>query len=150
MNDKQIIQSKLDQLKDQIDIQKRFYHFRSIQNFIYYFDKLGNCERKEKVSFILNKYLDIVKNEPIEDINQCTLLFDEYIRPVGSLYESALNFMPTVSFRTVMILVIIFYGFFYLFNLPVGFYVFIGIILFGYYFYFLKKKIQKRVYGLKW
>jgi hypothetical protein len=150
MNDKQIIQSKLDELKNQIDIQKRFYHFRSIQNFIYFFDKLKSSERKEKAFFTLNEYLDIVKSEPIEDINQCIFLYTKYIKPIGSLYEDEFNFMPAISFRTVLFLVIIFYGVFYLFNLPVVFYVFIGIILFGYYFYFLKKKLQKRVYGLKW
>ena len=150
MNDKQKIQFKLDELRNQNNIIKRFYHFRSIQNFLYYFDDIESGQLKEKVYSILIEYLDLVKSEPIEDIHQCIILFDEYIRPVGTLYENAFKFMPVISLWVLIFWAIVLSAILYMFNLSMGFYFVIGILFFGYFFYFLKKKWGKRVYGLKW
>lgn len=150
MYSKQDIQFKLNELIHEKGIKERFYHFRSIQNFIYFFDDLESSQLKEKTYLILIEYLDLVKNEPIEDIHQCTALFDEYIKPVGSLYESAFGFMPAISLWVLIFWGIFLFGVLYMFNLSIIFYCIIGILLSGYYFYFLNKKLGKKVYGLEW
>lgn len=150
MYNKQDIQSKLNELINEKCVKKRFYHFRSVQNFIYFFDELENTQLKEKTYLILIEYLSLVKNEPIEDIHQCTMLFDEYIRPVGSLYENACGFMPVIRLWVLIFWGVFLFGILYMFNLSITFYCIIGLILSGYYFYFFKKKLEKKVYGLKW
>lgn len=150
MYSKQDIQFKLDELIHKKGIKERFYHFRSIQNFIYFFDDLESSQLKEETYLILIEYLVLVKNEPIEDIHKCTTLFDQYIKPVGSLYESVFGFMPAISSWVLIFWGIFLFGVLYMFNLSITFYYIIGILLSGYYFYFLNKKLGKKVYGLKW
>ena len=147
---KEEIQNKLDELKNEGGIIKKYYHFRSIGNFIYFFDELGNNQVKEKVYFTIIEYLDLVKDEPIYDINECITVYEEYIKPIGSLYENAFGFMPAISLWVVIFWVACLYGILYLFSASMNFYIIIGIIPSGYYLYFLKKKSERKVYGLKW
>ena len=146
----QDIQSSLNELILKKNKEERFYHYRSLQNFIHFFDDLGSIQLKKQVYSILIEYLEIVKSEPIEDIHQCTTLFDEYIRPVGHLYEKSLGFMPIMSFWVMAFWFIFLFGIIYVFNLPIISYYIIGILFLGYYFYCLKKRMDKKVYGLKW
>ena len=75
MYNKQDLQDGLDKSIQQKNIIKRFYHLRSIQNFIYFFDKLENTQSKEKVYSILMEYLEIVNKKSVEDIRQSATLF---------------------------------------------------------------------------
>ena len=150
MYNKQDIQKGLNELTQEKNIIKRFYHLRSIQNFIHFFDELENIQLKEKVYSILIEYLEVVKKEPVEDIQHSTALFDEYIRPVGNLYEKTLGFMPMISSWVIIFWCICLFGVVYIFNLSVIFYYIIGLFLSSYYFYILKKRAENKVYGLKW
>jgi hypothetical protein len=150
MYSRQDIQGRLNELIGKKNITKRFYHFRSIQNFIHFFDDPGSIQLKENVYSILMEYLEIVKKEPIKDIHQCTNLFDEYLRPVGNLYEDVLGFMPIIRFWVIFFWCIFLFGVLYMFNLSIIFYCIIGIIFSSYYLYNFKKRIEKKVYGLKW
>ena len=149
MYNKQDIQDRLNEVLLEEDIVKRFYHFRSIQNFISSFDKLGS-DQKQKVYSTLIEYLQKIKQEPIEDMHQSTTLFDEYIRPVGNLYEKNLGFMPMMSVWVICFWVIVLFGIMFIFRLSIIFYCVIGILLASYYIYLLKKRTEKKVYGLKW
>ena len=149
MYNKQDIQDRLNDVMLEEYIQKRFYHFRSIQNFILSFDNL-DCNQKEKVYLILIEYLDVVKKDPITDLHQCADLFNEYIRPVGQLYENNVDFMPNISSWIIIFWAIVLFGILYMFNLSIVFYLIIGIFLSSYYIYVLKKRKEKKVYGLEW
>ena len=149
MYNKQDIQDRLNEVLLEENIVKRFYHFRSMQNFISSFDKLGS-DQKQKVYSILIEYLQRIKQEPIQDMHQSTTLFDEYIRPVGNLYERTLGFMPMISSWVIIFWAIVLFSFLYVFNLSIIFYAAIGIFLSSYYIYVLIKKTEKKVYGLKW
>lgn len=150
MYNKDDIQTRLNKLIDEKSLIKRFYHFRSIQNFIHFFDELESIQLKEKVYSTLMEYLDIVNKDPIEDIHQCTQLFDQYIRPVGNLYEETFGFMPVMSLWVIIFCCIALFSILYIFNLSLILYFVIGVIVLCYYFYLLKKKMDKKVYGLKW
>ena len=149
MYNKQDIQDRLNEVMLEEYIQTRFYHFRSIQNFILSFDKLDSKE-KEKVYFNLMEYLDVVKKDPITNMHQCADLFTEYIRPVGSLYENSYGFMPNISWWIIIFWAIFSFGILYVFNLSIIFYIIIGVFFISYYIYILKKRIEKKVYGLGW
>ena len=150
MCNKNDIQLRLNTLMDKKGLIKRFYHFRSIQNFIHFFDDLESVQLKEKVYSTLMEYLDIVNKEPIEDIHQCTELFDQYIRSIGNLYERAFGFAPVLSLWVFVFWSIVLFSVLYIFNLSIILYFIIGIIVLCYYFYLLKKKRDKKVYGFKW
>ncbi len=150
MYNKDDIQNRLERLMQKKNLIKKYYHFHSMQNFIYFFDDLESAQVKGKVYFSLMEYLDIVNKEPIENIHQCTELFDQYIKPVGNLYERTFGFMPVMSLWVIAFWCIALFGILYIFNSPVLVYLVIGIVILCYYFYLLKKKMNKKVYGLKW
>lgn len=150
MDHKQSLQKGLDDLKIAKNITKRFYHFHSIENFIYHFDDLENIQIKERIYLILSEYLERVKEHPIENLQECTSLFDDYIRPVGNLYERTFGFMPMINNWVIIFWTILIFGFVYAFNLSIIFYWIIGVLFFSYYFYIRKKRIEKKVYGLEW
>lgn len=150
MYNKQNLQNKLNAINDLENINKKYYHLRSIGNFIYHFDDLGNIELKEKVYLILLEYLEIVKENPIENLQECTALFDDYIRPVGDFFEHSSGFMPMISNWVIIYWIIFFCLLFFAFNLSIIFYAVIGALFLSYYFYIRKKKAENRIYGLGW
>jgi hypothetical protein len=131
------------------NINKKFYHFHSIENFIYHIDNLESPV-KERTYLILDEYLERIKKYPIENLQECTSLFDDYIRPVGSLYEKTFGFMPMISTWVIIFWAVLLFGFLYAFNFSVIFYWIVGIPLVAYYFYITKKRVNKKVYGLEW
>lgn len=144
------IENKLKELMNREDIIKRFYHLRSIENFIYFLDVIEDTQLKEKVYLILIEYFDVVKNEPIQDIHHCTKLFDEYIRPIGSVYEENVGFMPMIHAWVIIFWGVLLFVILYMFSLPLVFYYLIGGGLLFYYGYVFKKRLQQKVYGFKW
>ena len=111
---------------------------------------MDNIQLKEKLYLILTEYLERVREEPIRDLKECASLFDEFIRPVGSVYERAFGFMPTISLWVIIFWIFFIFGFLYLLNLSIIFYWIAGLPLLIYYFYIRKKRIEKKVYGLEW
>ncbi len=69
----------LNKLMGEEGLTKRFYHFHSLQNFVHFFDELQGVQVKENVYDTLMEYLDIINEEPVADIRQCTELFDKYL-----------------------------------------------------------------------
>lgn len=147
---KENLQNKFNDLKLARDSNQKFYHFRSIENFIYHFDDVGSLELKEKIYSILMEYLQKVIEDPIENLEECTSLFDDYIRPVGNLYERALGFMPMIRIWVIIFWVIPLMIIVYALNLSIIFYGIIGVLFLSYYFYIRKKRIEKKIYGLEW
>jgi len=87
MEYKNSLTEKMLQLRESRVVNQRFYHLQSTANFIAFFDKLNNISERERVYLLLNNYLDVVKQEPVEDAAMSMELFNEFIRPVGWLYE---------------------------------------------------------------
>ena len=88
---------KMLQLRESGLVNQQFYHLQSTANFIAFIDKLKSKSERERVYHILNNYLDVVQQEPVENAAMSMELFNEFIRPVGRIYEVEFDFMPMIN-----------------------------------------------------
>lgn len=150
INHKESLEEKLNEVMGQPFIKRKYYHHRSIENFIHFFNKVSSVQEREKIFFILNEYLDAVKQEPVEDASASLDLFNEYIRPIGKIYEEDFDFMPMINLWVICFWIAVAFLAIYTFNLSFIFYLITGIPLLAYYLFVLKKRISKKVYGCMW
>lgn len=128
-------------------VNERFYHLKSLTNFIAFIDKLNNASERERVYLLLSNYLDVVQQEPVEDVTMSMELFNEFIRPVGRLYEDEFAFMPMINLWVICFWMIVCFSVLYILNLSIIVYCIVGLPLLVYYGYVFKKRIDKKVYG---
>lgn len=128
-------------------VNERFYHLKSTANFIAFIDKLNSASERERVCLLLSSYLDVVQQEPVEDAAMSMELFNEFIRPVGRLYEDEFGFMPMINLWVICFWVVVCFSVLYILNLPIIVYCLVGLTLLVYYGYVFKKRIDKKVYG---
>lgn len=147
MEYKNSLTEKMLQLRESRVVNQRFYHLQSTANFIAFFDKLNNISERERVYLLLNNYLDVVKQEPVEDAAMSLELFNEFIRPVGWLYEDEFGFLPMINLWVICFWIFICFSILYILNLSIIIYCIVGVPLLVYYSYVLKKRVDKKVYG---
>lgn len=141
------LKKKMLQLRESGFVNQRFYHLQSTANFIAFIDKLKSKSERERVYHLLNNYLDLVQQEPVENAAMSMDLFNEFIRPVGRIYEVEFDFMPMINLWVIFFWIIICFSILYILNLSIIFYCIVGVLLIVYYIYVLKKRIDKKVYG---
>jgi hypothetical protein len=128
----------------------KYYHYRSVNNFIFHLNNIKNETDKEKIYLLINEYLDIIKNEPNPDRNVAINFFENYVRPVGKYYEDDFNFVPMFSLWIASFWIITFLFIEYIFNLPFVVMFMTGFLIFIYYIYILVKRMNNKVYGFMW
>lgn len=148
-NLKEILEIKLDEVLQRSHNKKKYYHYRSIHNFLFYLDQIKKQQEKEKIFSILNEYLELLKIGVVNREESVTL-FNQYIRKVGKFYEDNFQFMPAFGIFTTIFWSLFFSLIQYLFQLTLLFYLFTALPILLYYLYNLKKRINHKVYGLMW
>jgi hypothetical protein len=127
---------------------RRFYHLKSIRNFLRHFNEINNYHEKTYVYNLLNEFLDIVIKDGISNYAECRDLSIKYISPVGRLYARKLRFAIyfkwyTISFCIIsMYLLMSFFSAHWIIQL-LGY----GIIIF-FIIEMLIKINQKRIFGI--
>lgn len=147
MEYKHDLTAKLLRLREGGLVNERFYHVQSTANFISFIDKLNNTNERERVYLLLNNYLDVVQQEPVEDAAMSMELFNEFIRPVGRLYEDEFAFMPMINLWVICFWIVVCFSILYIMNLSLIIYCIFGFPLMVYYSYVFKKRMDKKVYG---
>ena len=147
---KENIDNKLSELINREGIIHKYYHFKSVQNFIYHLNKLNDKDIVIKVCIILNEYLDSVKDAPITDRMISLELFEEFIRPVGNIYERNAGFMPMLRSWVVFFWIVFFFLILYVFSVPPVFFSLVATSVVIYYIYIIRKRIDHKVYGFMW
>ena len=148
-NLKETLEIELDEVLQQPLNKKKYYHYRSIDNFLFYLDQIENKDEKEKIFSILYEYLEILKTTII-DRGESITLFNKYIRPVGKFYEKSFHFMPVFGVLAAGFWILLFSLIQYMFKLTPLFYLFTVLPILLYYLYCLRKTLDKKVYGLMW
>jgi hypothetical protein len=92
------IKFQIENLKNNISKSNRkFYHFRSVSNFLFYFDKVNNKEDRDFITEKLNGFLIYIGNNNVENVHQSLTLFNEYLKPIGELFEKIFHFFVMIE-----------------------------------------------------
>lgn len=131
--------------------QWRFFHKKSLENFVYYLPKIKGRTEKEEIIQAINNYLSVIDTDFQEQIDMSLgkELFETYLYPVARNYEWRQGFIPISSIRGLIFLVpliLFFLWLIYLVN-EYAFYILGGTLLL-YIFRMIVKIKQRKAYGL--
>jgi hypothetical protein len=132
--------------------QRRYIHFRSMNNFVFHFHQLPNDVLKDKVLTILNGYVTEVESNNFEfSSRESYTLTTKYMNKLSEIYSEYLKFRSLLGLRFVILISLLGDAFLYLllkkyitFYFPL-----VSLSLVTYYLYtklFFEKK--KLVYGI--
>jgi hypothetical protein len=130
---------------------KKYYHLKSIENFLYNFDKLSDEESKQYVKDLLAECIDYYQCHSISNVFESLDIFQKYLKPVGQVYERQLNFSITIKPWLFTLYVLIGFLFVYLVfdNNPVAIIIFLLIML-SFVIYFGLKFSKHKLYAFLW
>jgi hypothetical protein len=142
--------NKLNVIKESIRMGNlKFYHLDSIENFITHLNSIDNERVREKISFELNDYLDVVletsKNKShSEEIYK--KLYITYIYKIADTYKDEAGFIQKPYFPLMAaLMIVLFVVFSLLLNLTTSILI-ITILFFVAFFYYNNKLRTKRYY----
>ncbi len=128
----------------------KFYHLKSIENFMLSFDEFGSMHTKYEAANILNEYFDYVIANEISNEKDCKYLFFTFIEPIGNIYKRDLGF--SFLFTTPTIIIYFIPTIFLMIYLKFPFYLTLSIATVGIFLFIkvLKKRESKKVFGYSW
>ena len=150
---REALREKLEDLKRNLKGRdsKRFYHLRSVENFIYHIDKIHSQSEREKMYDLLMTYFEASNQySHYITIEDSLVLFNKYLKPIGKYYSDNHGFWIFVKPWIIIVWIMIFFISMILFNVDRIVYVFFVLILSIYLCYIAKKFIQKKVYSFLW
>jgi len=126
----------------------RYFHKKSVENFIYYLPNIKGRNEKQELTEILEGYLtDIEAEHDIIDMHLSEYLFNTYIGKVAPIFEYRLGFVPVPAKKALLVLLPILFFFLWLAYSKIYLFIIFVLILFA----FLKmkglKKAKGKVYG---
>lgn len=92
-------------MKDSVELLKKYnavllcirdneishFHLKSVKNFITYLNEINDITLKTKIATDLYSYLDLLETNSYSR-DDSKVLFEQYIYPIGKIYERTLNF----------------------------------------------------------
>ena len=148
-NEMSSLNLRLDELRNRIaSNKKKYYHLRSISNFIYHINSQKLIDRK----FVLDKlreFMDFLESNQIDDIHDSLIVFNTFLRPIGELYERDLGFFVMIKPWILNIWVLFFLLVVSFFDKKIYFlYFFILLSIFA--IYMARKIYGRKVYAFMW
>ena len=130
---------------------KKYYHLRSIKNFLYNFDELADAESKQYVKGLLTECIDYYQCHSISNIFESLDVFQKYLKPVGQVYERQLNFSIMIKpwLFTLYVLIGVLFVYIVFDNDPVAIIIFLLIML-SFVIYFGLKFSKRKLYAFLW
>jgi hypothetical protein len=146
------IEEDLNRLKEDLDgSNKKYYHLKSITNFLYHFHSLEDKNSKEEVLILLTNLFNYYKEHSIRDIQESLTVFQKYLKPIGEIYEQQLGFFVFIAPWLLFLYIMIGYGVvFLLLNnnfIAVTIFLLVVIIIL---FYLGIKYYQRKLYSFLW
>lgn len=141
---------KFEKIKDTIDVsKKKYYHFRSVSNFLLYLDMLTNEKEKYFSLEKLNNYFSYIENNEIDDVHESLALFNNFLKPIGELFEKRFGFFVMIKPWIMNFWIIVFLLIFWYIQNTFLF-IFFLLILSLFFFYLGFKIKKKKVYAFMW
>ena len=133
------------------DKKMRFFHLKSVKNFIVHFNSIKDKRKKEFVYTKLYNYLSIISDmEDISEMDRTTgkAFYDEYIEPVSGIYVRYARFSPYPGAKVLIFIFLIVFSLLLLIGAAYYVYLIVGFIFI---FLFLRsewKRKKSKVFGL--
>lgn len=147
---KSILEDKLNYIIVFCTGKLKYYHYKTIKNYIFYLDKIPNKEDKEKIFEILNEYLELIKNEPNPTRDLAIEYFQNYIQPVSRFYENYFDFAPMLNLWIAIYWILIICGIEYMLHFYSLVIMITCLLIFSYFLFIHFNKLKRKVYGFMW
>ena len=84
----------------------RYYHKKSVENFIFYLSKVKGKSEKDELAQIITNYLDEIDNEVEEvDMELSMYLYNQYLNKLASKFQWRLGFVPIFPVKSLIVLI---------------------------------------------
>ena len=128
----------------------RFYHLKSVANFIEHFNEISDENSQRKVLDLLDKYTTYIEYNNVNTKKECQRLFYEYINPVGIIYKKCCDFTYFTRPQSVFFYQIIINLIISLLKPGLTVLIIINIAFIGLIFLMYKKGKSTKVYSVNW
>ena len=145
------LETELDRYRKNLGTNKKYYHLNSISNFFFHFDSLQDDESKQFVMDSLTACFKYYEEHSINDIRESMNIFQQYLIPVGKIYQKQLGFFVFTKPLMMFLLIISGYSisYFVFKNNPIFFatYSILVLLFIGYSGF---KFSQRKMYAFCW
>lgn len=147
-DEKTKLANRLDEFRKYNDkIKEKYFHLKSVDNFIFHFDGFKDKGKKRQIYATLTDYFDSIFTIDTVDARLSKELFDHYLFKIARLYDMYLKFIPYPKSDMMVVALLGLFGFLYLISASVYAYIVIlGVFVAGSIFIRRKKRLKK-VYG---
>lgn len=129
---------------------QKFYHLNSIDCFLVNFYLIKDEEQKRKVLESLTECVNYYQNFKVDSISQSLKIFNEYLKPVGIIYEKEAGFWVLIkSWILFLYITIANFSIYFLSNKNIYFIIANSILLL-FCAYLAKKYNSKKLYAFMW
>ena len=141
------IEEKYAEVLRQYPFGQKYFHLKSIDNFIIHLNEFGTQYYKAESIRSIDRYLNFILAGYNIDRDNAKQVFNEYIQPLGEIYSKRLKFIFYMRPSSIIFWVIVMTAIFFLFKLSIVFYiVLITIAILKMSFNYSKYK-KRKVYG---
>lgn len=146
------LQKRMDVILKKIPKEKwKYFHKKSICNFINYLPKINSQEEKIEIKEIISNYLDAMDTECENiDMDLSQALFNTYVIKLIQKYDLKYSFVPVFGMNVVLVFVSILLFLFYLLLTKVYLLTALSIIVGLYVGRIFVKLAQRKVYGFRY
>ena len=94
LEQKQILQQRRLTLESLLSKETRnYFHFNTLDNFIYHFERISNSDDRQWVYHTLNNFFDEASGLIDQiDVDSSNTIYEEYLSKIASYYDSYLGF----------------------------------------------------------
>jgi|LakMenEpi03Aug12_release.lakeMendotaPanAssembly.Ray.scaffolds.fasta_scaffold34415_4 hypothetical protein len=110
------LEDKLDHLYTNLQSREKYYHLKSVKNFISNIDHIQNEKDKILAYNILLTYLDIVNENGIFSNKESRKVFIDYIEPLGLIFKKHMKYYFLILPSSLVLVAIILNLVFFLFT----------------------------------
>jgi len=124
MNEQLTISDKFQSLVNRYPKNKlKYIHYRTVQNFIFHLDNVSDNFQRDKITKSLTEYIELIdQSSVISNAIDAKELFQQYLEPIGNIYQQQLNFHISIKPATLLFLGIPLFLFLYLLKASTGYY----------------------------
>lgn len=137
-------------LKSGLGINKKFYHLKTIENFIYHFNQIKYQKDREFVLSSLSFCLEYYKVNSIKDINHSLVVFKKYLEPIGTIYQEQVGFSILIKPWILTISILAINLFIYFLNTSLILTLLCNLILLAFVLFLAVKYNNKKLYAFLW
>lgn len=91
------LNEKMNFFESLVPEKRRYYHAKSIRNFIFHYKDLRNLADRERIYYLINSYFEFCSSNVISNIYDSLKVYNDFIKPIGEYYCDHLGFIVFVK-----------------------------------------------------